>query len=257
MDRYRLHHSLGRRFVIRQLLRWTRKHFSDTKRCLHQKLTDAHLLALLLARYVFKHPFPSIWWNMLREDRPGLPTYTQAFTRGQRLLERLQDLATPAWRCTEVIVDSMPLPVCRPKRGKRCAFPGARWGFGTQGDFFGFKLHAWVSPGGEILQYLIRPANLHDITVACELNRRWPDFGGPKVIGDKGYCSLGFVYPPKKNTRYDTGWRENRHPKLRKRIETVFSQLVETQIRSTQTKTLASLQFRVVLAVIAHNLSQP
>lgn len=62
---------------------------------------------------------------MIWEDLPGLSTYTRAFTRGQRLLGRLQNLATPAWRCAEVIVDSMPLLVCRPKRGKRCAFPGA------------------------------------------------------------------------------------------------------------------------------------
>lgn len=57
--------------------------------------------------------------------------------------------------CTEVVVDLMPLPVCRPKRGKRCALPGARWGFGKQGAFLGFKLHAWVSPTGQLLQYVI------------------------------------------------------------------------------------------------------
>jgi len=113
-------------------------------------------------------------------------------------------------------------------------------GFGTQGDVYGYKLHAWVTPEGEIVQYLLKPANLHDTTVSYELNQRWPEFGGPKIIGDKGYCCLGYVFPPKKNSRYDTGWRKNRHPKLRKRIETVFSQLVEAQIRSVQTKTLAS-----------------
>ncbi|ACO48206.1 IS982-like element ISDds5 family transposase [Deinococcus deserti] len=254
MARYRLHHSLGRRRVIRTLWRWGRKHFSDHRSCRHQKVTDAFLVALLLSRYVFKHPYPSIWWNILREDRPGLPSYTQAFTRGQRLLEHLEALVSPPLPCTDVVVDSMPLPVCRPKRGKRCAFPGARWGYGTQGDFFGFKLHAWVSPAGQVMQYLIRPANLHDTTVAYELNRRWADFGGPRVIGDKGYCALGFIYPPKKNTRYDTRWREDHHPKLRKRIETVFSQLVEAQVRSVQSKTLTSLRLRVVLAVLAHNL---
>ena len=257
MARYRLHHSLGRRAVIRYLHRWAKKRFSELKRCRHQKMSDAYLVALLLASFVFKHPYPSIWWNLLREGRPGLPSYTQAYTRGLKLLARLEDIVSPAQHCAEVIIDSMPLPVCRPKRGKRCAFPGARWGFGTQGDVYGYKLHAWVSPTGDIVQYVLRPANLHDTTVAYELNRRWPDFGGPKIIGDKGYCCLGFIYPPKTNTRYDTGWRETRHPKLRKRIETVFSQLVEAQIRSVQTKTLPSLRFRVVLAVLAHNLAQP
>lgn len=257
MHRYCPHHSLGRRAVIRLLYRWAKRHLSDQKRCKHQKLTDALLVALLLARLVFKHPYPSIWWNLLRADRSGLPSYTQAYTRGLRLLDRLEALVQPSGRYAEVIIDSMPLPVCRPKRGKRCKFPGARWGFGTQGEVYGYKLHAWVSPQGEIVQYLLRPANLHDLTVGYELNRKWADFGGPKVIGDKGYACLGFVFPPKKNTRYDSGWRDSRHPKLRKRIETVFSQLVEAQIRSVQTKTLASLRFRTVLAVLAHNLTQP
>ncbi|GAA5514598.1 IS982 family transposase ISDds4 [Deinococcus carri] len=90
-----------------------------------------------------------------------------------------------------------------------------------------------------------------------ELNRRWPEFGGPKIIGDKGYATLGFVLPPKKNTRYDTGWRVSRHPKLRKRIETVFSQLVAAQVRSVQAKTLSGLRLCVVLAVLAHNLARP
>ncbi len=59
------------------------------------------------------------------------------------------------------------------------------------------------------------------------------------------------MFPPRQNTRYDSGWRESRHPKPRKRIETVFSQLVEAQIRSVQTKTLASLRLRPVVAVLA------
>ena len=192
MARYRLHHSLGRRAVVRYLHRWTKRHFSDQCRCRHQKLSDARLLALLLARFVFKHPYLSVWWSLLREGRHGLPSYTQAYTRGLCLLEKLEAIVTPSVLCKEVIIDSMPLPVCRPKRGKCCAFPGATWGYGTQGQVYGYKLHAWVSPTGTIVQYLLRPANLHDTTVGYELNRRWPDFGGPKIIGDKGYCSLGF-----------------------------------------------------------------
>ena len=145
----------------------------------------------------------------------------------------------------------MPLPVCRPKRGQRYSFPGARWGYGTQGDVYGYKLNAWVTPSGDIVQCLTRSTNLHDTTVSDELNRRWPDFGGPRIIGDKGYCCLGDVFLPKSTTRYGTGWRPGRHARLRKRIETMFSGLVEAQIRSVQTKTLRSLRLRVVLAVLA------
>ncbi|OLV15352.1 hypothetical protein BOO71_0015112 [Deinococcus marmoris] len=110
---------------------------------------------------------------------------------------------------------------------------------------------------GEVTQHLTRPANLHGTTMSYKLNRRWPDFDGPKIVGDKGHCCVGYIYPPKSNSRYDTGWRPDRHPKLRKRIETVFSQLVAEGIRSVETKTLTSLRLRVVLAVMAHNLTKP
>ena len=257
MARHRPRHSLGRRAAIRHFYRWTRRHFSTRITCAHQKITDAWLIALLLSRFVFKMPYASIWWSLLREDRAGLPSYTQAYTRSLRLLARLEAAVHSVEHLAEVIIDSMPLPVCRPKRTKRCAFPGARWGYGTQGDFYGYKLHAWVTTTGKVVQYVLRPANLHDVTVAYELNRQWAAWGGPKVIGDKGYAALGFVFPPKKNTRYDTGWRDSRHPKLRKRIETVFSQLVAGQVRSVQAKTLPGLRLRVVLAVLAHNLTRP
>lgn len=215
------------------------------------------LVALLLSRLVFKHAYPSVWWAVLKDRRPGLPSYTQAFERGTKLLEQLEALAMPSRKLVHAVIDSAPLPVCRPKRTARCRFPGARWGYGTQGEFYGFKLHAWVTPSGEVVQYLLRPANLHDITVAYELNRRWADFHGPRVIGDKGYGCLGFVFPPKKNTRHDTGWRDEVHGPMRKRVETVFSQLVQAHLRVGQLKTLTSLRLKVVLAVLAHNLSHP
>lgn len=166
-------------------------------------------LALLLSRSISKHPSPSIWWSLRREGRNGVPSYPQAPLRGTRLLARLEAPATPAKPCAEVVIDAMPLPICRPRRGKRCAFPGAPWGFGTQGQVSGDKLHAWrrgvpsrwVSTTGNVLHHLVRPANVHDATLGHELNRRWPEFGGLKIVEDNGECGPGFIFPPEKNTR--------------------------------------------------------
>ena len=257
MDRYRLHHSISRRQVIRTLHRWAKRHFKDKKRFKHQKITDAQLVALHLSRLVFKHPYPSVWWNILKDGRSYLPSYTQAFVRINRLLEQLQEIACPERKCKEVVIDSMPLPVCRPKRAKRSSFAGAKWGYSSQGKIYGYKLHAWILPTGEIVQYTIKPANLHDITVSYDLCGQWVKYGGPEIIGDKGYCCFCYTHPIKKNSRGPTKWREDYHPKLRKRIETVFSQLVAEGIRSVQAKTLRSLQVRTVLAVLAHNLTKP
>lgn len=84
----------------------------------------------------------------------------------------------------------MPLPVCWPKRSNRCALLGAQWGFGTQDDVYVYEVHAWVPPSSDIVQYLLRSTNLHDTTVSYALDRWWPNFGGPRIIGDKGYCCL-------------------------------------------------------------------
>lgn len=63
--------------------------------------------------------------------------------------------------------------------------------------------HTRVFPLGHSLQPVSRPAKLHDVTVAYKLNRRWWDFGGPTIVN--GNCCPGFVYPPKKNARGDSG----------------------------------------------------
>lgn len=44
---------------------------------------------------------------------------------------------------------------------------------------------------------------------------------------------------------------------LRKRMETIFAELMEAQIRSVQTRTLRSVRLRGVLGVLAQNLPQP
>lgn len=47
------------------------------------------LIALQLTRLFYRHPYASIWWAFLREVRRALPSYTQAYTRTQRLLPLL------------------------------------------------------------------------------------------------------------------------------------------------------------------------
>lgn len=39
------------------------------------------------------------------------------------------------------------------------------------GPVDGFKLHAWATLNGKIARYEIQPANEHDFTVGCMMNR--------------------------------------------------------------------------------------
>lgn len=220
----------------------------------NEKVSDARLVALSLARLTFGGMYASTWWALMQELFPTLPSYTQAYRRLRRLLPVLEALNFREGRYDLVLVDSQPLPVCRKARGGRCKVRRADWGWSREGLFLGFKLHVWVDTLGEVVQYFIKPANEHDFVVGCELNHRWAEFGGPKLVGDKGYVSDGFITPPKKNAkRHDPRWNATLG-RLRKRVETVFSQLVGDGVRVEQVKSLTALRLEVALAVLAHNL---
>jgi len=153
-----------------------------------------------------------------------------------------------------VAVDSEPLPVSTFKRAPRCKFRGARYGFSTAGPVYGFKLHAWCTLNGKIAKYEIRPANQHDFTVLCEMNKDWPSYGGPKQIGDKAYQSGTCLTPPKVNARrIDARWRAE-YGAARKCVESAFSVLVGAGLRWGQVKTYLSLRLKVAVNVLAHNL---
>ncbi|RIH93536.1 IS982 family transposase [Meiothermus granaticius] len=220
----------------------------------NQKMGDAELLALHLARIHFKHPYAWLWWQLMRDMFEHLPSYTQAYTRLFKLLPVLQLLLMPQTRPRRyVIVDSQPIPACRWVRRQRCKVVGAWEGYSQQGAFYGFSLHAFVSAKGEIFLYCIRSANQHDYKVAQSLLEVAKVLGQPIKLGDKAYLSDDFVTPPKKNSRSATGWKAP-YSKIRKRVETVFSQLVNAHIRLGQYQTKRALEVRVALTILAHNL---
>ena len=120
---------------------------------------------------------------------------------------------------------------------------------------------------GKIAKYEIHPANLHDFTVGCIMNRDWPAYGRPKQIGDKrpsvlmgavlvkkGYQSGTYLTPPKNNAKQlDPRWKKE-YAAARKIIESTFSALAGSGLRWGQVKTMLSLRLKVALLVLAHNL---
>ena len=104
------------------------------------------------------------------------------------------------------------------------------------------------------MRYVILPANEHDFSVLCEMNRDWPSVGGPKQIGDKGDQSGACLTPPKVNAkRIDPRWKPE-YGAARKCVESAFSVLVGAGLRWGQVKTMLSLRLKVALNVLAHNL---
>ena len=244
------------RYYILVTKRWLSKKLPQRTWWSNQKVGDAELLALHLARLHFKHPYASVWWQLMRDLFEHLPSYTQAYTRLFKLLPQLQILLQPQPKSRRyVIVDSEPIPACRWVRRHRCKVVGAWEGYSKHGAFYGFRLHAFVSTRGEIWLYDLRSANQHDYKVAKSMLEEAKGLGQPIKLGDKAYISVShdFITPPKKNSKLLSRWKAA-YSKLRKRVETVFSQLVNAHIRIAQYQTKQALEVRVALTILAHNL---
>ncbi len=221
----------------------------------HEKISDAQLVAVALLQRIHKAVYFRHWWRFLKLNHfAWFPSETQARLRLTRLTPVIEGLSVEVQKLDFVVIDSEPLPVSTFKRAPRCKFPGAMHGFGTSGPVYGFKLHAWTTLNGKIAKYEIHPANLHDFTVGCIMNRDWPAYGGPKQIGDKGYQSGTYLTPPKNNAKQlDPRWKEE-YAAARKIIESTFSALAGSGLRWGQVKTMLSLRLKVALLVLAHNL---
>lgn len=242
------------RYYILVTKRWLSRKLPQRTWWSNQKVGDAELLALHLARIHFKHPYASVWWQLMRDMFEHLPSYTQAYTRLFKLLPQLQSLLQPQHTSRRyVIVDSQPIPACRWVRRHGCQVVGAWEGYSQQGAFYGFRLHAFVSTRGEILLYDLRSANQHDYKVAKSMLEEAKVLGNPIKLADKAYLSLDFLTPPKKNSKAISRWKAH-YSKIRKQIETVFSQLVNAHIRLAQYQTKKALEVRAALTILAHNL---
>lgn len=237
------------------LSRWVQPHLPPKLIHAHEKISDADLVAVAILQRLHKVPYFSRWWRFLKVNHfPDFPSEVQARVRLARLTPVIESLTHEVQSLDFVAVDSEPLPVCTFKRAPRCKFKGAKYGFSTAGPVYGFKVHAWTALHGRIVRYVIRPANEHDFSVLCEMNKEWPAYGGPKQIGDKGYQSGTCLTPPKVNAkRPDPRWKPE-YGAARKCIESAFSVLVGSGLRWGQVKTLLSLRLKVALNVLAHNL---
>lgn len=241
--------------AITLLSRWVQPHLPPKLIHSHEKISDADLIAVAILQRLHKMPYFSRWWRFLKVNHfPGFPSEVQARVRLTRLTPVIESLSHEVQALDFVAVDSQPLPVCTFKRAPRCKFRGAKYGFSTAGPVYGFKVHTWTALHGRIVRYEIRPANEHDFSVLCDMNRDWPAYGGPKQIGDKGYQSGTCLTPPKVNAkRPDPRWKPE-YGAARKCVESAFSVLVGAGMRWGQVKTYLSLRLKVALNVLAHNL---
>ena len=164
------------------------------------------------------------------------------------------------------VIDSLPLPVCKRARARRCRKVRGRLycGYCAAKDekFFGWRLHLICTPTGVPVRFRMLPGSLHDLTPIHELTAALP--AGARLFGDKGYNSAADeasilaetgvrLIPVRRKNMQPHGWfldelelREYRHT-----IETVNSQAEAMGIERLRARTTAGFAVKVHASLVA------
>lgn len=194
---------------------------------------------------------------------PHLPSYSQFMARLHALTAltgRLIQYVLPPLQGEVYLMDSKPIPVCKPIRHGRVRLlreDGAYFGKNSCGWYFGFKLHAIAHHSGTILCAYLTPANVHDRDASLALAQ---GVDGGVLLADKAYqtkemetlfeqqAELTLVTPKNVDTA-------NRAlvSSLRERIETTFSQLHDRFVDRVYSRSFHGLWNAVKLKILHLN----
>lgn len=180
--------------------------------------------------------------------------------------ELLSDMLSTS---TIYIIDSMPIPVCRRARAKRCTkVRGAQYHgkcYAKDEWYFGWKLHLICDSTGIPAHFVLRPAHPHDTTAVDDLACTLPF--GAILLGDSGYVSEPLRH--QLDTRYGVTMiaiqRANMPPNtpaeqqiLRmhcKRIETSNTHLLELAIAGLNARITAGVSLKIAALLCALSVS--
>lgn len=163
------------------------------------------------------------------------------------------------------IIDSLPLPVCKRVRARRCKKVRGRefCGYCAAKDerFFGWRLHLVCTTDGIPVSFELLPAAYHDLTPVHELTVSLPK--GATVFGDKGYISdadAASIFAAN-DVRLVSARRRNMTPNswaddydlalYRKRIETMNSQLEAMGIQHLHARTNSGFDLKAWASLLA------
>ena len=163
------------------------------------------------------------------------------------------------------IIDSLPVPVCKRVRARRCRKVRGRAFCGycaaKKEKFFGWRLHLICTPRGQPVAFELLPGAYHDLTSIYELTIDLPK--GAALYGDKAYNDAtgerfllddgGMrLVPIRKNNMKPHEWADEYDLRLyRKSIETVNSQLESMGLERLKARTHRSFDIKVQASLIA------
>jgi len=163
------------------------------------------------------------------------------------------------------LLDSMPVPVCRRARARRCrkvrgaAFCG--YCAAKREKFFGWRPHLLCTGDGVPVAFDLLPGGLHDLTPVHELTYGLPD--GAAVYADKAYNAAADeasiladtgvrLVPIRRANMRPNDWADKLALRAhRKRIETLYSQLAAMGVQRLHARTNLGLELKVHASLLA------
>jgi hypothetical protein len=162
------------------------------------------------------------------------------------------------------IIDSLPVPVCKRVRARRCRKVRGRAYCGycsaKKEKFFGWRLHLICTPQAVPVAFELLPGAYHDLTPLYELTADLPPGAG--LYGDKAYNDAkgeGFLalaglrlVPIRKVNMPPHDWADEYDlAHYRHGIETVNSQLESMGVEHLRARTNAGFDLKVHASLIA------
>jgi hypothetical protein len=218
-------------------------------------------------------------WQDYRALFPVIPERSRFNRRRRALQHAINDLRRVALTLLDLaqdrqaVIDSLPVPVMHfhlvPSSANTSSWRAAGASFGKVSSkkqtIFGYQLHLLVTLGGVILDFVLAPANVHDLTVGAELLAEQRDL---LVLGDKAYYSAAvasalqaeagvtlFALPRASQRVQVPPIVVALHTRCRQLIETVNDQLSEQlHLEANRAKTLWGLGARLYSKLTAHTL---
>jgi hypothetical protein len=183
------------------------------------------------------------------------------------LLSLLAQLFKQSNRTNEYIVDSLPIAVCESFRIARSKLITNRNHLGyvaSKGRYiFGFKLHVLATVKREPVEFMLEPASFHDMRVFKKFTLNL----APRAIiyGDLGYTDYKHEKRLKNERRIVLAVPRKRNAKapmlkiyngrMRKRIETMFSDITKLFPKSIHAVTRQGFVLKVLCFILAYSCS--
>ena len=243
------------------------------------KLTDAEVMTTTLVAACFFNGNASHARELLLQDG-SIPNMLSK-SRMNRRLHQISDLTWKAFfdwivrrsqlrsEDTDFIIDSFPVEVCRHIRASRSKIYTDKSYFGycasKKQKFLGIKVHAITDKKGHLVQFCLTPGSCSDISALQKMRLELPI--GSKLHADKGYtdykledglrdvAQIQLIAARKSNSkRPHTKEMVAKTRKIRKRIETTFSEIVSLFGRKLHAVTAAGFQLKVLLSLLGYSI---